>query len=277
MRIRGSGSGFGSFSGKDDRSESFRQKHRLGQKVKGTLLKNIAESMAWVAIDGDKLLAQLQRPRPEGARLTFIIKQLVPDIILKEIFESSAASTSALNLAKSFDTARTLFENALKKTDTTLPTLGPLCQTDFLFILANSPKLYTLFRDATHCAQTISNELEYAQKGSLLYQPWLAPDARRQVTHIANPRPGKGTLIETTMEFEHDSWGLVRVEFLCKGTTAGYKLKLQTLSHTKALTRYLSTRNHRDLALDLTCLGVTKLPRRQHGGILAELLFRPTP
>ncbi len=55
MRIRNSGSGFSGFSS-DSRSSSFRQGRRPGQKVRGKLLKWVSEDMAWVEIEGHKLV-----------------------------------------------------------------------------------------------------------------------------------------------------------------------------------------------------------------------------
>ena len=119
MRIRNSGAGFRGFGGKS-RSDSFKQKHKLGGKIKGKLLKWVSDDMAWVSIDGDKLLAQLHSAHKEGASLTFIIKQLTPDIILKEVFEFSSGSANALDLANNFNTARTLFENRFRSVQQTL-------------------------------------------------------------------------------------------------------------------------------------------------------------
>lgn len=227
------------------------------------------ESMAWVTIDGDKLLAQLQRPHPEGARLTFIVKQLVPDIILKEIFESSAASANALGLASSFDTARTLFENGFRTARKGMS--APLQFDIFLQAIGSNPKLLPLFLDAAGCAQTVSAHLDQSRQGRLLYQPWLTPDGRRQATLV---KPSEHSLTEIIMEFEHDAWGLVRAEFLYKSPTISYRLKLQHMTQAQSIEAYMTQRVHPNLAIQPECLGVTKLPQSQHGGLLAELMFR---
>ena len=92
MRIRGRGSstfGFGGERRESERSERFRKAHRAGQKVRGTILEWQSPSLAWVEIDGHKLLAQVAQDTALGLVRTFLIVKLSPDIVLKEISEKS--------------------------------------------------------------------------------------------------------------------------------------------------------------------------------------------
>jgi len=276
MHIRGSGTGGGSSGGGKNRPDSFRQKHRQGQKVRGTLLKRVSNDMAWVSIDGDNLLAQLQSTHREGTRLTFIIQQLVPDIILKEIFERDSVGTNALGLATAFDASRTLFENKIRSIQQGMSAAQTTSRlSHFLELLANNAALYTAFKDATNCAQAISAHLGTSNAGRILYQPWLVPEGRRQTTFIRSfPSQEKNPLIETIIEFEHMDLGVVRTEFLYKKPKAAYKLKVQHPGRNKSLLKHLTVHTHPGLAAETKCLGVTKLPQSEHGGILTELMFR---
>ena len=271
MRIRNSGTGFRGFGGGESRSDSFRKKHKRGQKVRGKLLNRISDDMAWVSIDGDKLLAQIQPAHQEGAHLTFIVKQLTPDIILKEVFEFSSGNANALDMASSFDTARTLFENKFRPIQHTLNAANaPSRLGKFIELLASTPALHTTFKDAVICAQTISANLD----GRMLYQPWLVPEGRRQTTFIRSfTKQDTNPLIETIVEFEHSKWGLVQVEFLYKKPKVGYKLKLQNPAQSNSLLHYLTARSYPGLTTKIECLGVKKLPQNKHGGILSELIF----
>lgn len=275
MRIRNSGTGFGGFGGGESRSDSFRKKHKLGQKVRGKLLKRISDDMAWVSIDGDKLLAQIQPAHQEDAHLTFIVKQLTPDIILKEVFEFSSGSANALGMANNFDTARTLFENKFRPVQHTLNAANATSRLGkFLELLASIPALHANFKDAVICAQTISAHLETTKTGRMLYQPWLVPEGRRQTTFIRSfTKQDTNPLIETIVEFEHSKWGLVQVEFLYKRPKVGYKLKLQNPAQSDSLLHYLTARSYSGLTTKIECLGVKKLPQNKHGGILSELIF----
>lgn len=269
MRIRGSGKDGGGFFGGRNRSDSFRRKHRLGQKVRGVLLKNVPDDMAWVEINGDRLLAQLSVVHPEGARLTFIIEQLTPYIILKELREHGhGGGADVLVPANAFDTARALFEarfRPLADQKTSMPAR------EFLILLAGSAELYTRYADAARCAEALTALLGNDEE-RILYQPWLAPETRRQVTFV-RPAPDTG-LTETIVEFDHPSMRLVRAEFLHGKDRVACRLKMQHMRHAKALARYLAAKAHPELPLRVDPPGVAKLPSSGHGGIIAERIFR---
>jgi len=97
MRIRGHGSSFSGSSGDrrdSDRSERFRNAHRAGQKVRGVIVEWHTAELAWVEIDGHRLLAQVARDSALGLERAFLIVRLSPDIVLKEI----SAKSSGLNV-----------------------------------------------------------------------------------------------------------------------------------------------------------------------------------
>lgn len=272
MRIRGSGKDTGGFGGGWSRSDSFKRKHRLGQKVRGILLKNVADNMAWVEINGDRLLAQLEITHPEGSRLIFVIKQLTPHIILKELSGRQSGTTGTLGLVKGFDTARTLFEGRFRPTfKKAQPTEMPLSFIGFMTLVVRDSDLHARYRDAANCAKVLSVSLG-DDNSRFLYQPWLAPDSRRQVTFIrSNPTSG---LTETIVEFDHSKMGLIRTDFLGKDSQTICKLKVQNMAHGKQLLRYLSSRKHPELDVEIENIGLSKLSQRNHGGIIAELLFK---
>lgn len=280
MRIRGSGSGFGFFGfggGGDNRSDSFKKGRKPGQKVRGKLLKWVSDDMAWVEIEGHKLLAQLKSKPPVGAQLTFLIKQLYPEIMLKEIFGASAGGTNTLSLASDFESARTLFENALRPLSQSVER-EPHTQrlTTFIELISSNNKLLTTFLDTTACVQTINRHINTAKVGTLYYQPWLLPAGRRHITllRLNSAQKNASSLTESIVEFELGKLGMVRTEFLYKSPVTGYRLKLQYMDKADELKRYLNTRKHPDLIGEMECLGITKLPQSGHGGILAQTIFK---
>lgn len=273
MRISGSGTGNGSFGGGGSRSDRFRRKHRPGQKVRGLLLKNLPDSMAWVDIDGDRLLAQLESAHPEGARLLFLVQKLTPQIVLKELTEGAAAKADALSFMGDFDAARTLFENRFRPALDGAGLAGkPLPIVAFLKLLAGSPELHAAYRDAAACARPIADSLVRAGKGRLLYQPWLAPDGRRQASLVRSANAADG-LTETLVEFDHARLGLVRVQFLARANELTCKVLLQHPEQSASLARYLASRAHAG-SVAVNHLGVARLPRASHGGIVTEALFK---
>jgi len=264
----------GGFSGGGNRSDSFRSKHRLGQKIHGKLIKNIDENMAWVDFNGDRLLAQLATPHPEGSLLLFVIKQLHPNIILKELTTGHPGGAAALTLASAFDTARTLFENRFSTTRRSHQPIKPSLElTNFMMFLAADSDLFACYMDAVNCARSITNALKGKGRGLVVYQPWLAPKCRRQVTLTKNVGDQAG-MTESIVEFDHSVMGMVRIEFLHKEATLAYKLRMQRPKHGPALMKYLTTKKRGGSDLKLQNLGVSKLPQSGHGGLIAELLFR---
>lgn len=277
MRIRDSGTGFFGFGGGGgSRSDSFKKGRRVGQKLRGTLLKWVSENLAWVVIDGHKLLAQLQSRPPVGARLTFIIKQLHPEVVLKEIFDASTAGVSALSLARGFENARTLFENRLREHVKLLSSIQQCKRSKaFLDILENDKKLLTTFLDTASCVSAINQSIDTNKQGWLSYNPWLLPSGRRHISILRNNESGNSSgLIESISEFELGDFGMVRVEFLFKHPDTGYRLKLQHLSRGNDLKTYLDSRKYPNLKGDARCLSISQLPQSAHGGILAELMFK---
>ena len=274
MRIKGSGKDTSGFGGGWGRSDSFRKKHRLGQKVRGRVLKILSDKMAWVEIDGDRLLAQLAIAHAEGSRLTFIVKQLHPDIILKELTLGQSGGNEALALVSAFDTARILFENRFQTDLKDLQATAPRLDVDaFIQTLAKSPELAAAYMDAANCARAISTVLSANNRGKLIYQPWLAPTCRRQVTLVRSTSQ-ETQMTATLVEFDHSRMGMVRIEFLHKGNTVACKQLMQHPKHSHALKQYLSTKRYDRSGILFNNLGISTLPQGSHGGIIAELLFK---
>jgi len=270
MRIYGSGSGNSGFGGGEDRSSAFRRGRRPGQKVRGRVIKRVADDMAWVEIEGHRLLAQLRSYPREGTWLVFVIQQIVPEIVLKELYETGTAATPRLETAASFEAARTLFENRFRTHADQLAAL-PAAERPaaFLTLLETDPKLRAAYLDALGCAGEITALFPSTHR--LLYQPWLLPEARRQATVVRIPAEDDQSRMQAAMiEFELPPYGLVRAEFLNKDGETGYRLKLQSPDRRDALQRYLETAIPGDA---VRCLGIAKLAQREHGGIVAELLF----
>lgn len=275
MRIRDGGSGFaGSGGGGGSRSDQFRQGRRPGQKVRGKLVKWVSEGMAWILIDGHSLLAQLQSRPPEGSFLTFIIKQLTPEIVLKEIFDRGGAVAGGLAAASAFETARTLFENRFRPHGPTLAASDTASRLpSFLALLAGETALFTAYLDALDCTDGINTLFASQRTGRIAYQPWLTPLCRRQLTRTQHPDAATGQgLVEVVVECEAGPLGLVRVEFLHKTAATGYRVKIQRPSRVQDLKAFLHSRLHLP-ETGIECHGVGKLPQNEHGGILAEFIF----
>ena len=88
MRFHSRGSSFLGDKGSEreqPRAERFRRAHRIGQKVRGTVVEWRDEGLAWVVVDGYGLLAQLSPDSTLGLERTFLVVSLAPNIVLKEV------------------------------------------------------------------------------------------------------------------------------------------------------------------------------------------------
>lgn len=272
MRIKGAGFGF-SGSGGGSRSDSFKQGRRPGQTVKGTLLKWVSDDTGWVVIEGHKLLAQLHTRPPVGAKLIFVIKQLHPDIILKELHGGAEGGASPLGMASDFEASRTLFENQLRSHAAKLEaTSYTERQKAFIDLLSTDKKLLNTFLDSTACIQAMNQQLQTETIGYLYYAPWFVPTGRRHIGRF-RPSSGQSALTESFFECDLQPFGMIRLEFLFKESEGGYKLKIQNSGTAHILKKLFSSRKSTTLPDNLRCLGIAPLPQNAHGGILAETLF----
>lgn len=231
--------------------------------------------MAWVIIDGHKLLARLQSAPPVGARLAFIVTQLSPEIVLKEIVETPGVGADTLSIARTFETARTLFEDQFRHYGDSIRHAPPsLRLAHFMDLLESNDKIRATYLDTVHCAQAINKTIETNNKGIIIYQPWIVLDSRRQLTFIPDNEPeSQSPIVTTQVEFETNELGLVRVDFIFKAPATGYRLKIQHSSSRTKLKHYLSSKKHPLIRGNIDCLDIAKLPPNMHGGILADLLF----
>lgn len=89
MRVRGQDASFSPDGTDDDaarnRRERFRRRRRPGQVVAGRVLGPAGEGLTWVDFDGAPLKARVAPETRPGTTLSFLILELSPDILLKEV------------------------------------------------------------------------------------------------------------------------------------------------------------------------------------------------
>ena len=75
----------------------FRQRFRPGDIVEGEILHFETPGLAWIRVEKLCLLASTRHNYPTGQKLCFLIKQLYPQIILKEANQDEI-KTGRLNI-----------------------------------------------------------------------------------------------------------------------------------------------------------------------------------
>ncbi|WP_147821258.1 hypothetical protein [Salidesulfovibrio onnuriiensis] len=274
MKIGQGKSSFGGWGAStQERAEIFRRSHRVGQKVHGRLIRWQGAGLAWVNIGNQPLLAQIKsRPIP-GARLTFIIQKLTPEIILKEVFEGSQAGLPIYDLIKEFNALRNTFESVSNALWRDFPTTQSSAnkRTHFLNRLEQDDTATQAFHEVTACAARINSFL--AQNDLFFYWPWMQPGGRHQAGYARRNCDKKNAepFYELTYEFESPAFGLTQIRTLYRHPKAGFRIQAQHLPRKISLQQHLD-RLAIPQGMDANCIGVERLPADRHGGILSSLL-----
>lgn len=258
MRVDGRGKQYG---GSASRTEAFRKTHRVGQKVRGRVLKWQEAAMAWIAIDGQPLLANLSsRPAP-GSVLAFKIISLHPHIHLQEIFDAGGMS-SALTGVMAFTEARRKFQTAMEPHSQSLEGLD-LRQRIIQFArLLNDPKLMNAYAQTQMSVDSVNGT---DRKYCLRYSPLLLPEARDQATFLRT----SGDFTEVIHEFTLPRLGDAQVHFMHKSGKTSYRVKLRRTSHIETLRKVLE--RSKILAESAQYIGTERLTGPP-GGMLANFL-----
>ncbi len=180
------------------RAAAFRRAHRVGQILHGTMLRWAGGGKAWVQVGGQELVAEL-RTRPDmGVPLRFLVEQLVPDIILRELDPDEGAPyapRSVPEIVRAYYAARDAMDALLHAR----PYLSFLVQpspspdgaphaeaaspspgvrlTRFCAHVGEDADLLTAFLRVQQEKAAVNRVLAQGNAGMLLYLPWLLPQA----------------------------------------------------------------------------------------------------
>lgn len=271
MKIRDNKSYGGQTFSHGQRASTFRRTHAVGQKVHGYLLRWEKPGLGWVSIDNQHLLASLSSTPGKGTRLTFLIQQLSPEIILKEINESTNNRVVAIDLLKDFNTLRSRFEAESTP-------LWAFCTSDdpderyhaFIKVLSNHPAAHKAFVDVSGCVAGINALL--ASQTVFSYWPWLLPGAMGQAT-ILKIKQAEQPFHDMVHEFESEQHGLVQIQLLYRHPQASYRVYLQHGKGSFSKDDFIP-RSLVPPGIDIHCMQIDNLPPPRHAGLLAELLLQ---
>jgi hypothetical protein len=212
-----SGASWTSFNGPgaDSRAERFRRTHREGQTVRGSLLRQGADGLAWVRIDGQELLASVAGEHTPGRELFFRVERLQPDIVLKQlrgVRGASGAPLAAIRLQAEVARFEALLDAALAAVDGEEgafpddsfqgPAAAPVGAPDdatarraaFLALVAARPELLRAYAALLAREREINARLAQTLAARYAYAPWLVPGARGvEVLFLRAPGAGEGS------------------------------------------------------------------------------------
>lgn len=261
MRISGYGSGTDSRGTSKDRRKAFRRSHSVGQRVVGAFKAWHDDTLAWVEIDGQPLLAKLDAdPRP-GQRFMFLIKQLDPDITLQVLQPGGAGAAALAQMAQEFWGARIIFEIPMQNIAPHLLQTDKLEQRKKIFfnLLHDSPEAAAGFEKLQRSQQQITSWLQAVGKGRLVVAPWLLPEAKDFELLVA-PGDKSGTLKELTASFALPELGHCELRMLIRPPKARFRLLLERPEHAEPVQQSLGMLTGSLAGLELEPGGTGWLP-----------------
>lgn len=274
MRISGFGFGGSGQGGNKGNTNTFRRRHRVGERVSGRILRRERHGLAWVNFEGVELLAQIETNPEPGSTLLFQIMSLEPEIELKELAVARAMGDPLSPAADTFWAARTRFEAATSSLREELASsTGSPEERKQLFerLVSANEQWAALWHELSTARTNASTILIQRGIGVLEYAPWLLPEALSGELLIVEHTSKSGTAtLETAFSFMVPGIGQCELKLLETAPTAGARLYLEHPDNAKAAESLLRARMLAHLDVDFH--GTSPLPIASRAGVLAPLL-----
>jgi hypothetical protein len=273
MRIKGYGSGGPGQQGQQgpgrERAESFRARHSIGERLKGRVLRREPSGLYWVQVGGEELLARLELQTEPGDQLLFVVRALVPEILLQAL-QGDASQDDLPGLVQRFRAAREAFEAQAEPVLQALAAIPPMLaqrREAFGVALRGDPEAASLHAAAQALLQRVNDAQKADCGATALYEPWLLPSVRRQ--EIVRRGTGGG-FSEASLSGCMDGCGGLEVRLMSRPAECSLRLLAERPDQTGALQVELAALLRDALGVEAHFLGVAKIGAG--AGALAELL-----
>ncbi|WP_031483847.1 hypothetical protein [Maridesulfovibrio frigidus] len=268
-------SSYGSSNSGSSRIDIFRKKYKVGEVLHGRLLKWENQKLGWVEVNDQTLLANISSSPNPGDSLIFLVEQLYPDIILKEIsadeLSQGGCFINPTDITREFVAKRAAFEAQSRSILNKSYTQHAVSNTDkltyFLQVLEDDTKSLILYFETLECVSKLNSALK---RSSLHYLPWLMPLALNQEIVLKVKKDSQNqdnSFFELFYAFDHPSSAAqpMRFKIMYKKPQCGFKLLTDSLN----LSRLLAPKFKDNFP---EYLGIERIPSHYAGGFLSELL-----
>ncbi|MBI9111523.1 hypothetical protein [Maridesulfovibrio ferrireducens] len=275
MKISKYGSGqYGNDNSRlSSRATAFQKKYRVGEILKGRLLKWERQTLGWVEINSQTLLADISSSPVPGDTLAFIVHQLYPDIILKEIDPNDISAEgqflNPVDITRQFVTKRAAFEaqsrTVINKFYRQAEATCPDKAESFLKIIESDTQSTILLFETLKCVSLLNSSLKTA---TLHYMPWLMPIALNQEIVLKIKKDEQNpdnSFYELFYAFDLSPSSPMRFKIMYKKPQCGFKL----LADSQGTSLLLSSKLKESFP---EYLGIEKIPAYFAGGFLSDLL-----
>lgn len=256
-----------------ERSTMFRRKYAVGDILQGKLVKWYKAGLGWVIIEDQELLASIQTNAAPGDILTFLVQQLYPDIILKEInpahLNAQGAYHNPAEVTREFVSCRAAFQSQastlFKQLGKEKINIADKRKHRFLNLLEEDLKAAILFFKTLNCVSRLNSVLGSTR---LYYMPWLVPCGLNHEIVIktrADMDNPDNSFYELLFALDLPPSIPARFRIMYKKPQCGFKLLLDD-PRMKALLDPKFKEQFPEY------LGSSQIPPQNAGGVLSELL-----
>ncbi|NJB67055.1 hypothetical protein GGQ74_000695 [Desulfobaculum xiamenense] len=275
MRIGGyGGNGSGDGSGRDrNRADTFRGRHRLGERLSGRLIAYERPGLARIDFQGLELTARIEStPLPlPGQFVLFRVLRLVPEIVLQELGVSDGGNDPLFAALHAFWAARATLESrthALRADIAAQNTTLSERHDAWLDGVSRTTDIGDAWAAIAHALAALNALLTSRGPWRADYQPWLLPEAlSSEILLDSALMRGEGG--EAGFSFSLPDEGQCEIRIYAAPPRATCRLSMEHPAP--------SPRLHQ-AALDLVPAGLAAsvlppqpLPQDAHAGVLARL------
>ncbi|OEU71517.1 MAG: hypothetical protein BA863_07870 [Desulfovibrio sp. S3730MH75] len=268
-------SNYGNSNSGSSRIAVFRKKYKVGEVLHGRLLKWEKQKLGWVEVNDQTLLANISSSPTPGDSLIFLVEQLYPDIILKEISADELSQggffVNPADITREFVAKRAAFEAQSRSIISNAYGQNAISNADkpthFLQVIEEDSKSLILYFETLECVSKLNSALKHS---SLHYLPWLMPLALNQEIVLKvkeDVQNQDNSFYELFYAFDHPSSASqsMRLKIMYKKPQCGFKL----LTDSQNLSILLAPQFKENFP---EYLGIEKIPPHYAGGFLSELL-----
>ena len=275
MRITGRGGQKGGQGNPQDRAAGFRRRRKVGEKVRGMLVRWESPGLAWVNIEGQLLLARIAtRPQP-GMPLLFLVKSMTPEIMLQELSpESGREAVSVVSLVQDYENSCQAMHQAMQtgRRGSVHEIRG---RQAFFAHICGKGELVWEYALVLQSSLTLDSFLQRERGWRFLALPWLLPLARRSEM-VHKPPAREGAIAEVVYGFDIPGRLSGEIRILLKAPKASYRVFVARSTRDRTEARMLAEKTCGRLpvltGVTAECLGVSELPREAHYGPVGEIL-----
>ncbi|WP_027361853.1 hypothetical protein [Halodesulfovibrio aestuarii] len=258
------------------RGAIFKRKVKVGQLLKGRMLRIEQEGFAWVLIGDMELLAQVENMPAPGQWLEFLVLSLEPSILLRQLQHGTDPRGTVFlrDYIRSYLTERdkldTLLSHSLwSSVNLADDTSFTAAHTALITFLTHTPMALDQFTRVMRLHSSVQQMVSTSGHGTFHYMPWLMPSAKGVELLISKPENSICTVTAgIILQGAQHVLAAGQVNLSADPISFAYRLLLD--KNCKA-----GNNTSRANSASCKCLGTADLPSGAHD--ILSLIFKETP